>query len=164
MRIMMKNGNVLSMKKAIAVTEQRVAYNGRDIRLCEATHDISDANAIAFLSEAGVQDICDVTTGGAVLIGNLSNEFVRGVLSSLVRQGYVDLSDLKFQKTQPLSSNYVFDHGASGAYILQGYETSACVSGFPGYPFGGVPVANGANNAVSEAEDTEEDEEEDGDE
>lgn len=157
MRVMLPNANVLSIKKAIAVTEMRVAFNGRDIRLCEKTaSDIADANAIAFITEAGVQDICDVTMGGTVLLGNLKNDFVRGVLSSLVRQGYTDLSDLRLQKTQPLVSNYVFDNGASGAYMLQGYEASACFAAVPGYPFmgGAFPAANNAAN-VEDAEDAE---------
>ena len=156
MRVMLSNGNVLSISKAAAITEMRVAFNGRDVLLCEKASDIAYANAIAFITEAGVQDICDVTMGDTVLLGNLKNDFVRGVLSSLVRQGYVDLSDLRLQKTQPLVSNYVFDNGASGAYMLQGYEASACFAAVPGYPFmgGAFPAVNNAAN-VENAEDAE---------
>ena len=153
MRAMMPDSNVLSIKKALAITEMRVAYNGRDIRLCEKASDIAYANAIAFITEAGVQDICDVTMGGTVLLGNLKNDFVRGVLSSLVRQGYTDLSDLRLQKTQPLVSNYKFDNGASGAYMLQGYEASACFGAVP--CMGGVvPAGNNAGD-FEDAEDSE---------
>ena len=60
------------------------------------------------------------------------------VLASLVRQGYVDLSDLKLQKTQPLVSQYKFDNGTSGAYLIFGYEASACLAAVPGYPFMGM--------------------------
>ncbi len=157
MRVMMPNGNVISVKKAVTVCEQRVAFNGREVRLCECAGVVADANAIAFLTEAGVQDICNVTIGGTVLLGNLSNEFVRGVLASLVRQGYVDLIGIKLQKAQPLVSSYVLDGGASGAYILQGYEASmCCANNALGYPFmaGESPVA-------SEAEDGEDGGEED---
>ena len=83
MRVLMLNDNLLSIKKDIAVAEMRVAFNGRDIRLCEKASDIAAANAIVFLPEAGVQDICDVTMGGTALLGNLKNDLVRGVLASL---------------------------------------------------------------------------------
>ena len=144
MRVLMPNGNLLSIKKAIAVAEMRVAFNGRDIRLCEKASDIAAANAIVFLPEAGVQDICDVTMGGTALLGNLKNDLVRGVLASLVRQGYVDLSDLKLQKTQPLVSQYKFDNGTSGAYLIFGYEASACLAAVPGYPFMGMAAPAGS--------------------
>ena len=161
MRVMLSNGNVLSISKAVAVTETRVAFNGRDVRLCEKASDIAYANAIAFITEGGVQDICDVTMGGTVLLGNLSNDFVRGVLSSLVRQGYTDLSDLRLQKTQPLVSNYVFDNGASRAYMLQGYEASASFAAVPFMGMGGAfPAGNNAED-VEDAEDAEDAGEED---
>lgn len=162
MRVLMPNGNLLSIKKAIAVAEMRVAFNGRDIRLCEKASDIAAANAIVFLPEAGVQDICDVTMGGTALLGNLKNDLVRGVLASLVRQGYVDLSDLKLQKTQPLVSQYKFDNGTSGAYLIFGYEASACLAAVPGYPFMGM-AAPAVNNA-EDSEDAEDAGEEDDDE
>ncbi len=84
------------------------------------------------------------------MLGNLSNEFCQGVLASLVRQGYTDLSGLKLQKAQPVSS-YVFDHGASGAYMLQGYEVSMCCANALGYP----PFVGGESPVASEAEDGE---------
>ena len=159
MRVMLSNGNVLSISKAVAVTEMRVDFNGRDVRLCEKASDIVYANAIAFITEAGVQDICDVTMGGTVLLGNLKNDFVRGVLTSLVRQGYTDLSDLKLQKTQPLVSNYVFDNGASRAYMLQGYEASACFGAVPFMGMGGVfPAGNNAGDFEDDEDAGEEDE------
>lgn len=164
MRVMLPNGNVLSLSKAIAITELRVAFNGRDMRFSEKAADIAYANAIAFITEGGVQDICDVTMGGTVLLGNLSNDFVRGVLSSLVRQGYTDLSDLKLQKTQPLVSQYKFDNGASGAYLLKGYEASACFATVPFMGMGGVfPAVSEAEDAADaeDAEDAEDAGEED---
>ena len=36
MRVLMLNDNLLSIKKDIAVAEMRVAFNGRDIRLCQS--------------------------------------------------------------------------------------------------------------------------------
>lgn len=93
---------------------------------------------------------------------NLKNDLVRGVLASLVRQGYVDLSDLKLQKTQPLVSQYKFDNGTSGAYLIFGYEASACLAAVPGYPFMGM-AAPAVNNA-EDSEDAEDAGEEDDDE
>ena len=154
MRVMMPNGTVMTIEKVCAVSEQRIAFNGREVRLCECATDIALANGVSFLSEANVHDIA---TGGTTLLGNLSNDFVREVLASLVRQGYVDLSGLKLQKAQPMVSSYVFDNGASGAYMLQGFEANMCCANALGYhPFmaGDCPVE-------SEAEDVKEDGEED---
>lgn len=154
MRVMMPNGTVMTIEKVCAVSEQRIAFNGREVRLCECATDIDSANGVSFLSKSNVHDIA---TGGTALLGNLSNDFVREVLASLVRQGYVDLSGLKLQKAQPMVSSYVFDNGASGAYMLQGFEANMCCANALGYhPFmaGDCPVE-------SKAKDVEEDREED---
>ncbi|MDE6590233.1 MAG: hypothetical protein K2K53_07810, partial [Oscillospiraceae bacterium] len=160
--VMLPNGNVLSIKKALAASELRMDFNGRNIRLCETAINIADANAISFLCEAAVQDICNVTPGNDVFIGNLRNEFVREVLESLVRDGYVDLSGLKLQKVRLMSipSDYKFDNGESGAYLLQGYEAASCFTAVPGYP--PLMGRGGAIFAVAEdAEDAEDTGEED---
>lgn len=157
MRVMLPKGIIMSVERVIAVSEQRMAFNGRDVRLCEGASDIAYANAIAFFSGASVHGNCGMATGDAVLFGNLSNGFVREVLDSLVRQGYVDLSGLKLQKAQLPASCYVFDNGASEAYMIQGYDVNMCC----GYPFMGV-IPAAVNNA--EAEDAEDAGEEDDDE
>lgn len=146
MRVMLPNGMVMTFEKAIAFCEQRVAFNGRVERLCERVADLTYANAIGLFSDA--QSSFNVVTGGTTLICNLTNEFVREVLTSLVRQGYVDLSNLKLQKKQPLTSQYVFDNGASGGYILQGLEADMNCTGYP--------FVNGPIPTLSEGEDAEE--------
>lgn len=148
MRVMMPNGNVISVKRAITVCEERTPFNGRVERRCECAKDIIYANGIAFVPVAETLDVCDMTAGGTVFFGNLTNEFVREVLASLVEKGYVDLSGLKLQKTQLVVSHYVFDNGASEAYLLQGYEANASCARVPGYPFMGM-------GTVNETEDTE---------
>lgn len=154
MRVMMPNYTIMTVEKTIAVSELRLKFNGRDVRLCECATDIVYANAIAFFPETN-----SMTTGGAVLLGNLSNEFVREALASLVRDGHIDLTGLKLQGTQPLVSSYVVDNGVSGAYMLKGYEVNMCCAHELGYPFMG-----GAIPAVSEAEDVDDagEEEDDG--
>ena len=153
MRIMLPNGTVMTVEKAIAFCEQRVAFNGRVDRMCERAADLTFANALGFYQD--VHGSFNVITGGTTLICNLTNEFVREVLESLVRQGYVDLSDLKLQKKQPLTSQYVFDNGASGGYILQGLEADMNCTGYP--------FVNGPIPTLSEGEDAEECENEDED-
>ena len=147
MRVMLPNGTLLTVEKAIAFCEKRVAFNGRVERLCERAVDLAYANALGFFSDA--QGSFNVVTGGTTLICNLAPEFVREVLESLVRQGYVDLSNLKLQKKQPLTSQYVFDNGASGGYILQGLEADMNCTGYP--------FVNGPIPTVSEVEDDDED-------
>ncbi len=156
MRVMLPNGTIMEVAKVVVVCEHRFTFNGRSHRLCECATDIASANGVVFSPEK------DIATGGAVMLGNLSNEFCQGVLASLVRQGYTDLSGLKLQKAQPVSS-YVFDHGASGAYMLQGYEVGMCCANVLGCP----PFVAGESPVASEAEDgegAEEAGEEDGDE
>ena len=121
MRVLMPNGAAMSIERAIAVSETRLAFNGRNVRLCEQASDMAYANAVAFFSEAS-----GMATSGAILLGNLENGFVRGVLASLVQHDFVDLSGLKLQKAQLPASCYVFDNGASDAYMLQGFEVNMC--------------------------------------
>lgn len=153
MRVLMPNGTVMSVEKAIAISEKRLTFNGKDIRLCESATDIVYANAVAFFPETSVHG--GMATGDAILFGNLSNEFVREVLASLVQQGYIDLSGLKLQKVQLSASHYVFDQGESDAYMVQGCGVDMCF----GYPFMGM-----AAPAVNNAEDVEDAGEEDDDE
>ncbi len=151
MRVMMPNGTVMEVAKVVVVCEQRFEFNERSHRLCECATNIAYANGVVFFPDQ------DIATGGAVMLGNLSNEFCQGVLASLVRQGYTDLSGLKLQKAQPLVSSYVFDHGASGAYMLQGYEVGMCCANVLGCP----PFVAGESPVASEAEDGEDGGEED---
>ena len=150
MRVMLPNGTVMEVAKVVAVCEKRLSYNDRDIRLCEKAADIVYANGVAFFPDA--HGSFDVATGGAVLLGNLSNSFISVILASLVQEGAIDLSDLKLQKKQPLTTQYVFDNGVSDAYLLQGFEVNMSCADALGYPSisGGCPV-------WSEAEDEDED-------
>lgn len=152
MRILMPNGEVIEVKKAIAVSEQRIAFNGRDVRLCEKASDMAFANAIVFSEES----VHGMAPEEAILLGNLENGFVRGVLASLVQQGYTDLSGLRLQKEQLPTSSYVFDHGKSQPYMLRGFEATMCCASALGYPFMG-----GNFSVASEAEDAEDTEEDD---
>ena len=150
MRVMLPNGTVMEVAKVVAVCEKRLSYNDRDIRLCEKAADIVYANGVAFFPDA--HGSFDVATGGAVLLGNLSNSFISVVLDSLVQEGAIDLSDLKLQKKQPLTTQYVFDNGVSDAYMLNGFEVNMSCAETMGYPF-----VNGPFPAVCEAEDEDED-------
>ena len=152
MRILMPNGEVIEVKKAIAVSEQRIAFNGRDVRLCEKASDMAFANAIVFSEES----VHGMAPEEAILLGNLENGFVRGVLASLVQQGYADLSGLRLQKEQLPTSSYVFDHGKSQPYMIRGFEATMCCASALGYPFMG-----GNFSVASEAEDAEDTEEDD---
>lgn len=155
MRISMPNGTVVPVEKAIAVCETRQPHNGKIVRLCEGATDIAFANAVAFFPETSVHG--GMATGDAILFGNLSNGFVRRVLASLVQRGFVDLAGLKLQKAQLPASCYVFDNGASEAYMIQGFDVNMCC----GYPFmgGNFSVASAAEDA-EDIEDAGEDDDE----
>ena len=140
MRVLLPTGTIMEVAKVVAVCEQRVAFNGRVMRLCERASDAVFANAIAFFPDA--QGSFDVATGNAILLGNLSNEVVREVLTSLVIKEWVDLSSLKLQKKQLMTTQYVFDNGVSDAYLLSGFEVNVSCADAMGYPSvsGGCPV------------------------
>lgn len=152
MRILMPNGTVMEIAKAIAVCEQRLFFNGRTMRLCEKATDIVFANGIAFLPETRAYDGCGMAPADSVMIGNLDNSFISAVLTSLVESAHINLSDLKLQKKQPLATQYVFDNGKSDAYMLSGFEVSLSCADALGYPF-----VNDQFPAVCEAEDEDED-------
>ena len=153
MRISMPNGTVMPVEKAIAVCETRQPHNGKIVRLCEGATDIAFANAVAFFPETSVHG--GMAAGDAVLFGNLSNEFVREVLASLVQQDFVDLSDLKLQKAQLPASRYVFDNGASEAYMIQGWDVNMCCASALGHPFMGM-VPPAVSNVGDAGEDDDE--------
>ena len=102
MRVLLPTGTIMEVAKVVAVCEQRLTYNGRDLRLCEKAADIAYANGIGLFPEA--QGSFDVATGNAIMLGNLSNEVVREVLTSLVIKEWVDLSSLKLQKKQLMTT------------------------------------------------------------
>lgn len=83
MRVLLPTGTVMEVAKVVAVCEQRLFFNGRDMRLCERASDVVFANALGFFPNA--QGSFDVATGDAVLLGNLSNSFISVVLASLVQ-------------------------------------------------------------------------------
>lgn len=154
MRVMLPNGTAMEIAKVVAVCEQRLVFNGRDMRLCERTQDVALANGLGLFTQ--VNSSFNVVTEGTVLLGNLSNEFVRGVLSSLAQFGWVDLTDLKLQEKQPLTTQYVFDNGKSGAYILQGFDANmSCADALP-FVNGPFPSseAEDVGERESEGEDT----------
>ena len=151
MRVLLPTGTIMEVAKVVAVCEQRLTYNGRDLRLCEKAADIAYANGIGLFPEA--RGSFDVATGNdAIMLGNLSNEVVREVLTSLVIKEWVDLSSLKLQKKQLMTTQYVFDNGVSDAYLLSGFEVNVSCADALGYP-----SANGPFSAVCEAEDEDED-------
>ena len=148
MRVLLPTGTIMEVAKVVAVCEQRLTYNGRDLRLCEKASDIAYANGIGLFHEA--RGSFDVATGNdAIMLGNLSNEVVREVLTSLVIKEWVDLSSLKLQKKQLMTTQYVFDNGVTDPYLLSGFEVNIGCADAMGYPSvsGGCPV-------WSEAEDT----------
>ena len=148
MRVLLPTVTIMEVAKVVAVSEKRLTYNGRDLRLCEKAADIAYANGIGLFPEA--QGSFDVATVNAVMLGNLSNEVVREVLTSLVIKEWVDLSSLKLQKKQLMTTQYVFDNGVSDAYLLSGFEVNMlCCADALGYP-----SENGPFPAVCEAEDT----------
>lgn len=152
MQVLLPNGTLMSVEKVVAVCEQRVPFNGRKNRLCECASELAYANAMAFSpaeASRGI-DCFSLSTSGTVLIGNLSNEFVRETLSALTAQGYCDLSGLKLQKSKPSVNSYVCDNGESAAYILQGYEASVCCGNALGLPL--MSWAPPVDEAEDEAE------------
>jgi len=161
MRVLMPNGiRLMTVDRVIALVEKRPSFNGRVERLCEPAKEVGFANAIALFPFSDNRDCFSVT--GAVMLGNLKNEYVRGVLDSLVRTGFADLSSVKLQKTQPVATGYVFDNGGkAGAYMLEGYEVDVCCASVVGYPFmgGPRPKVSVESNEVDDAEEENEDDE-----
>lgn len=161
MRVLMPNGiRVMTVDSVIAISEKRPKFNGRVERLCEPAKEAGYANALAFFPAERNRDC--FSTAGAVMIGNLPNEFVRSVIDSLMRTGTADFSEVKLQKAQPVASGYVFDNGGkAGAYMQEGYEVDMCCASVVGYPFmgGPRPKVSVESNEVDDAEEENEDDE-----
>ena len=145
MRVLMPNGTLVTVEAAIPSIETRIPFNGREMRFCERATSLASANGIGFF--ARVHDNFGMAAQD-VFIGNIPNGLVREILATLVRQEYLDLSDLKLQKTQPMVSNYKFDGGISRSYMLRGFEAGMCCAE-------AVPFMGMATPSAGEAEDAE---------
>lgn len=152
MRVLI-NGTAMEVERIVPICEQRYAYNGREDRKVETASKIDYANGLAFLpAQNSGHDIFCAAIGSSfmpVMLGNLSNAFVKETLASLTKQGFADFSDLKLQKEKIVTASYTFDNGESDAYMVRGYEVNMCF----GSPMTGFPFMNGENPAESDAED-----------
>lgn len=125
MNILTEKG-LYKLSECRTMCEYRYTGNGVKHRSLEEANKLEYANGIMFVVETSTGNYFDGNK--TFFIGNLSNEKVREILSTLNSEGYFDISEWQFQdapSTINLSEyalGFLFDNGESLPYICHEYE------------------------------------------
>lgn len=139
MRLKDANGSIKTVTEVIAAVELRHDFNGTKRRLLEPCKGSTvEPNALVFIYGGSAQQpMCMgspfTSAEDKLLLGNLTSEQAEEIVSSLLKDGYADISGLKMQKQQLIVDQYKTDGGQSGAYTYaaNGFSvfTNACMNG-----------------------------------
>lgn len=160
MKLKNYNGSIKTVSEVIAAVEFRHTFNGSKRRLLEPCKDGSvKPNALVFAFDDRVQPmgVFQPFGGGCedrLVLGNLAAEKAEEIITSLLKEGYADISGIKLQKHQYALDKYVMDDGKSDAYA---FSTSCPNLIFTNTANGIVDIFNPNGVAVDgDAEDGEE--------
>lgn len=118
MRVLTPNGNVIEVEKAEAIVEKRVSFNGRDIRLCQTAKDKSQPASGLYFS-VKTESVFTIANEGNLLVGNLSVDTVKKIVTNLAKDGFCDLSGFDNQPEIGINDKPVFDEGKSRPYFCR---------------------------------------------
>ena len=118
MRVLTPNGNVIEVEKAEAIVEKRVSFNGRDIRLCQTAKDKSQPASGLYFS-VKTESVFTIANEGNLLVGNLSVDTVKKIVTNLAKDGFCDLSGFDYQPEIGINDKPVFDEGKSRPYFCR---------------------------------------------
>lgn len=115
MRILTPNNTLAVISKVTPFAEERVAFNGSEVRLCQRVRDIKNMSGL-FLNVA--QNGFSMINQGDILLGNLKFEKAEEIMQKLLTEGYYDLSELEFQKSAGENRLPMFDGGKTLPYYI----------------------------------------------
>ena len=113
MKVVTTKGEIREVNSVIPFAEVKVKLNGDKRYLCEKAEKKEYANGL-LLSYENRNGFCGGGSGD-FLVGNLSNDKVQEILSSLTEKGYYDFSDMEFQQKKTLKKVKI-DGGKSLPY------------------------------------------------
>ena len=115
MKVVTTKGEIREVNSVIPFAEVKVKLNGDKRYLCEKAEKKEYANGL-LLSYENRNGFCGGGLDlGDFLVGNLGNDKVQEILSSLTEKGYYDFSDMEFQKKKALKKVKI-DGGKSLPY------------------------------------------------
>lgn len=120
MRVLTPNGTLIEVEKAEPIVEERIHFNGSDLRLCQIAKDGGQPVSGIFFTLKNATGIAFDFMSDRFLVGNLSTEAVKKFMGSLVKDGYCDFSQIDFQKEISADNKPVFDNGKTLPYYCGG--------------------------------------------
>lgn len=123
-KILTPTGSLIEVAKVEPIVEERVQFNGSEVRLCQIAKDLKQNITGLYLS--GVADDSVFCPSTNILVANLKPSLTEEILQNLLSDGYYDFSALDYQLKPTGLGNYVYDTGASKPYHLEGLLLNAC--------------------------------------
>lgn len=119
MRLRNMNGSIVMPNKVEGVVETRVKLSGKTHRLVDIAEDAKDNITGLLFHFPNSGDVFNPVET-AVFVGNLPTEVANNILTSLLTDGFADISGFDYQKPVDNLYDSVFDEGASKPYYLSG--------------------------------------------
>lgn len=123
MNIITPTGTLIEVVKVEPIVEERVQFNGSEVRLCQVAKDLKqNITGLYITSEVDNSVFCEATN---FLVANLKPSLAEEILQNLLSDGYYDFSTLDYQLKPTGLGQYVYDTGASKPYHIEGMLLNA---------------------------------------
>ncbi len=124
MKILTPTGSLIEVAKVEPIVEERVQFNGSEVRLCQIAKDSKqNITGLYITSETDDSVFCASTS---ILVANLKPSVAEEIMQRLLSDGYYDFSALDYQAKPAGIKDYVYNAGASKPYHLEGLLLNAC--------------------------------------
>lgn len=124
MKILTPTGSLIEVAKVEPIVEERVQFNGSEVRLCQVAKDSKqNITGLYITSEADDSVFCASTS---ILVANLKPSLAEEIMQKLLSGGYYDFSALDYQAKPAGIKDYVYNAGVSKPYHLEGLLLNAC--------------------------------------
>lgn len=124
MKILTPTGSLIEVAKVEPIVEERVQFNGSEVRLCQVAKDSKqNITGLYITSEADDSVFCASTS---ILVANLKPSLAEEIMQKLLSDGYYDFSALDYQAKPAGIKDYVYNAGVSKPYHLEGLLLNAC--------------------------------------
>lgn len=123
-KILTPTGSLIEVAKVEPIVEERVQFNGSEVRLCQIAKDSKqNITGLYITSETDDSVFCASTN---ILVANLKPSLAEEIMQKLLSDGYYDFSALDYQAEPAGLKDYVYDTGVSKPYHLEGLLLNAC--------------------------------------
>lgn len=117
-KILTPTGSLIEVAKVEPIVEERVQFNGSEVRLCQIAKDSKqNITGLYITSETDDSVFCASTN---ILVANLKPSLAEEIMQKLLSDGYYDFSALDYQAEPAGIKDYVYDTGVSKPYYVEG--------------------------------------------